>query len=81
MNGGARNIASNDRSGANPGIRQRTSRPSLRASASRTERAASHRRSGGASLSRRWATRIEGFASQWSRSGMHCVNTLRAMTP
>ena len=60
-------------------MRHRTIRPSRRASERRIVRAASHSRSGGASLSRRYATRIDGFANQWSRSGMRLRQHVTAM--
>ena len=50
MNGGARNSSSKEIPAGVPGIRQRTSRPSTRVWLRRTERAASHSRSGAALL-------------------------------
>ncbi len=67
---------SNERSGASPGIRHRTSRPSSGASLNPTERASRQRRSGGAVLSRQWATRVEGDGSQWSRSNIDAENPI-----
>ena len=53
-------------SGGVPGMRQRTSRPSVRVSSSRTVLAASHRACGSASTTRRWKLRTPGSPAQRS---------------
>src|ERR1044071_1944627 len=67
VNGYARNSSPYVSSRGRPGIRQRTSGPSVRVSASRSVCAESHSVCASASAARRWCVRTVGSASQASK--------------